>query len=714
MKRDEVFPRWARELERYLPVKSLYFLHANIHDRYPWPFRTTTVSIPGLQQSPRVLEWFQKNSGRFTVEGESVTAREFLYSAEREHLIALANETMPIIKGIEKLYSESRDFGDIATPAGINWSTRTLSDWLNDFLLLQGYSVISLYDIVDGFVFPDSNPEMKSNFDKLAQARESRIDTQAEARGQAARSDEQGPRNSQGRQKTQPAQDIHRIRTALANTDIATAVVIRYFSRTITSPTTPDADENRLFVSIMKAADEAGAVWVNNTLRRNILILVCDRINDLPPWLYLGNPMAKQLQIDLPDQYWRRLFFSTNRTRFHTDEALSDEAALADAERVFCDMTSGMTTTDMHNIRSISRNEQVSIRMMRNIIERYKFGIIESEWDKIEHSKLEQAQTHLERRVRGQPVAVQHVLDIIKRSATGLSGIQQSAYSNRPRGVLFFAGPTGVGKTEMAKAIAELLFGDDKRCIRFDMSEYAAEHADQRLLGAPPGYVGYEEGGQLTNAVRSSPFSVLLFDEIEKAHERILDKFLQIIDDGRLTDGRGETVYFSESIIIFTSNLGVMIRDDAGHRVPNTDPDMDYDQLSERIRDAIHTFFSVEINRPELYNRFGENFVVFDYIREGIVGQIVDKILDTFVSRLERDKKISTIFSPAVREFLTAKGMENRDNGGRGIGNIIERYLVNPFARHLFDNRINGPAEITVTRIDDSNPKKIVLEVATR
>jgi len=281
----------------------------------------------------------------------------------------------------------------------------------------------------------------------------------------------------------------------------------------------------------------------------------------------------------------------------------------------------------------------------------------------------------------------------------------------RPRGVLFFAGPTGVGKTEMAKAIAELLFGDEKRCIRFDMSEYAAEHADQRLLGAPPGYVGYEEGGQLTNAVRTSPFSVLLFDEIEKAHERILDKFLQIIDDGRLTDGRGETVYFSESIIIFTSNLGVMTRDEAGHRVPNTDPDMDYDELSTRIRAAIQTFFSVDINRPELYNRFGENFVVFDYIREGIVGQIVDKILETFVARLERDKKISTTFSPDVRAFLTAKGMENRDNGGRGIGNIIERYLVNPFARYLFDNRIVSEARLTIARIDDSNPKKIVLEV---
>lgn len=131
---------------------------------------------------------------------------------------------------------------------------------------------------------------------------------------------------------------------------------------------------------------------------------------------------------------------------------------------------------------------------------------------------------------------------ILIRAYTGLSGLQHSAKARTPKGALFFVGPTGVGKTELAKSLAQFLFGDEDACIRFDMSEFNHEHADQRLVGAPPGYVGYEQGGQLTNAVKNRPFSLLLFDEIEKAHPRILDKFLQILEDGRLTDGKGETI----------------------------------------------------------------------------------------------------------------------------------------------------------------------------
>ena len=141
-------------------------------------------------------------------------------------------------------------------------------------------------------------------------------------------------------------------------------------------------------------------------------------------------------------------------------------------------------------------------------------------------------------------------------------------------GLMFFAGPTGVGKTEMAKAIAAFLFGDESFCIRFDMSEYAQEHSDQKLFGAPPGYVGYEEGGQLTNKLKANPFCVLLFDEIEKSHPKILDKFLQVLEDGRMTDSRGEIVYFSEAIIIFTSNfnintiIDVSIKNSINNRLP--------------------------------------------------------------------------------------------------------------------------------------------------
>ena len=708
MNRDEVFPRWARELERYLPVKSLYFLHDNIHDRYPFPHRETKIEIPGLAGNADLVRELGRDPDRFRVEGDTVTLSGILYRAERDLLLERAGTNGPQQKAIAALYADSRDFAPFASPAEVTWTRIGLNDWLYSFLATQGYSVVTYFDIADGFSFPDGNVDMRKIFAKLATAREDRIATEDEVRAQAPRAG--AGQRTPASLSVVPETALTQIRAALRNSEIPVAVVIHFSSRLVSNPSSLTPDENRTLVHLMKAAEEAATSWTDERLRRNLLLLVCERLNDLPPWVYLGNPQAKQLQIDLPDQHWRRLFFATNRNRFHGSEALTDAAELGKTGRVFCDMTSGMSGIDMENIRDLSINERLDCRGMKGIVERYKFGITESEWDRIERRKLETAGDKLGERVKGQPQAISHVLDIIKRAATGLSGIQQSSSSNRPRGILFFAGPTGVGKTEMAKAMAELLFGDEKKCIRFDMSEYAAEHADQRLLGAPPGYVGYEEGGQLTNALRQSPFCVLLFDEIEKAHPRILDKFLQILDDGRLTDGRGETVYFSEAIIIFTSNLGVKTSGPDGRLTDNTTPDMSYTEVRDRMREAIREFFGNHINRPELYNRFGENFVVFDYIREPIVREIVSRILGNFCERLARDRHVTVAFGAEVTAFLTARSMDNRENGGRGIGNIAERFLVNPFARWLFDNEVGAGETIEVRAIRETADGQVEVE----
>ena len=311
-------------------------------------------------------------------------------------------------------------------------------------------------------------------------------------------------------------------------------------------------------------------------------------------------------------------------------------------------------------------------------------------WRKIERKRIRDGAATIARRVVGQDHAVVHMLDIIKRAATGIGGSRRGA---RPRGIAFLAGPTGVGKTELAKTVTELLFGDESAYIRFDMSEFSSEHSDQRLIGAPPGYVGYDVGGELTNAVRERPFSVVLFDEIEKAHPRILDKFLQILDDGVLTSGRGDRVYFSEALIVFTSNLGIYSTGQDGIRIANVTPDQPFEEVRSRVRAEIGNHFKLVLNRPEILNRFGENVIVFDFIRPPVAEQIFASMVEgVLVDAAASGHQIS--IAPQAMNALRQLCTADLTNGGRGIRNKIEAHLINPLARALFDRERGGPAVV--------------------
>ncbi|MDE6289789.1 MAG: AAA family ATPase, partial [Ureaplasma sp.] len=202
---------------------------------------------------------------------------------------------------------------------------------------------------------------------------------------------------------------------------------------------------------------------------------------------------------------------------------------------------------------------------------------------------------------------------------------------------MFFAGPTGTGKTELSKSIAEFIFGDEKRIIRFDMSEFNHEHSDQRLIGAPPGYVGYDAGGELTNKVKENPFSVLLFDEIEKAHNKILDKFLQILEDGRLTSSQGEIIDFSQTFIIFTSNIGAN----------KANVNSSFDDLEKYFVNEVKKYFYEELQRPEILNRFSEkNIVAFNFITDfNIIKEIVESKLNKIIKNLLEEKNISLTYN---------------------------------------------------------------------
>lgn len=245
-----------------------------------------------------------------------------------------------------------------------------------------------------------------------------------------------------------------------------------------------------------------------------------------------------------------------------------------------------------------------------------------------------------------------------------------------------------------------LVHGNILDLVSFPVSEYAAAHADQKLLGSPPGYVGYEEGGQLTNAIKENPFSVLLFDEIEKAHRRIFDKLLQILDDGRLTDGKGETVYFSECIIVFTSNLGT-VADSRDGRGALVTPEMTYDEVRDTIPGRIRDHFYFTLGRPEILNRFGDNFVVFDFIRPPADAAIVQLLVKQLQTALQEDRGIQLVLESAVVDRLNRLAEDNLAFGGRGIRDVIDSALVNPLAAWLFDNNVEGDTRLRLTACVD-------------
>jgi ATP-dependent Clp protease ATP-binding subunit ClpA len=430
-----------------------------------------------------------------------------------------------------------------------------------------------------------------------------------------------------------------------------------------------------------------------------------DRENEIPDWFSVSNVKLRSIGIPRPDFEVRRIVI--NALCRHID-GFSELPAEKQKENIslFIDQTAKMYGTEIISIVQLARTEKLCFGEIGEAIKRYRVGVTENPWAKLDHDKIKNADQLLGQRVKGQQDAVHKAVDIIRRAVFNLSGSQYSRFSMRPKGVLFFAGPTGVGKTELAKAVTELLFGSENNYLRFDMSEFGHEHSDQRLVGAPPGYVGYDVGGELTNSVKQNPFSVILFDEIEKAHPKILDMFLQILDDGRLTSGRGETVYFTESLIIFTSNLGIYEMMPDGTKVQRVNPEMEYAQIRKEVIGAIEDFFKYKIARPEILNRIGDNVVVFDFIRKEIAKRILDRMLDNIKAKLLEANGVGLEIPPQTYEFLLTVCTTDLGMGGRGIGNKVETAILNPLSSALFEGGFQKGQTLRVTFNAD---RKLVL-----
>ncbi len=457
------------------------------------------------------------------------------------------------------------------------------------------------------------------------------------------------------------------------------ACVFNLASRLSSSPEDLTPEENAVFMNLYLGAADAIR---GDGAHVNTLVLVVNRASDVPSWLTRGNPDVRVISIPNPDRPAREAYL---------DRAFPDltDPSLAKVRGKLIDTTDAMKLVELDELRRLYARGGTEPAAIPQLVDLYKYGIRENQWTAMLDKLRDDPAAALRRRVKGQEPAIDKIVTVLKRSVLGFSGMQHSS-GTKPKGVLLLAGPTGTGKTEMVKATTELLFGDERSYLRFDMSEYAAENADQKLFGAPPGYVGYEAGGQLTNAVRANPFSVLLFDEVEKAHPSIMDKFLQILEDGRMTDGQGQTVYFSETIIFFTSNVGISeeMLDEHGRIVGRRNivhPGEPYDVIRAKVEAAMATHF-----KPEVLNRIGDNIVVFDYISPEASRLILQAQLAKINGNVRTRCGITVAASEALTEHLLEAAMadEVRENGGRGIGNLVENAYLNPLATFIFDNGI--------------------------
>jgi len=604
---------------------------------------------------------------------------------------------------------------------GYHSTTPFLTAYFQDL----SFGLVMQYDPIDGFTY--AQPEMRGTFERLARQQLQGNDSPSATVPSVAPGTVSPPNPAPdpaapdagaspprrrgpgavlqglgqgGSQRLAPEEAFGRLRAVVRQADVPTVAVIDLGDMLTADPDRYATEERNALVLLKKCTLEAAVIRQGPlTGYRNTVIILASDLQRVPVWFHANNPYVALVQATVPNRDERQQFVQRFGAGFFGGNSLA-AADLTSAAEELAELTEGFQTLDLEALRHTSYRERIPLdpRNLLRLVDFYKFGQREEPFEQLSPEKVSRAQADLSQTVIGQPRAVEAVTTMLTSAKVGISMSQVQGRNSRPKGVFFFVGPTGVGKTELAKSLTRLIFGDESAFARFDMSEYKEEHAAEKLAGSPPGFVGYEEGGHLTNRVLERPYSILLFDEIEKAHPKVLDKFLQILEDGRLTDGKGQTAYFNQTVIIFTSNIGASdLSDPQSGAVVRRGimsavqaqgvEQFPYGQVEEHFRQEVAWYFTSRIGRAELLNRLGDNIVVFDLLRPQFVEAIGQKFLRQLAASALDKHGLGLSFTPSVLEYL-AQRMVEADNvlfGGRRIKTLLESLVERPLNRWLFE-----------------------------
>ena len=562
------------------------------------------------------------------------------------------------------------------------------------YLKNEGYEIIAYYDVIDGFDIESIDTEIsKHNLIEFLGANNANVKSYF------------GSKQIDKIEKNL-SDTLSLFRYLVSNNQKLSVGIINYTSRFSSDPNLLAEEERRHFLKLLKSAQEARILPDKNGMR-NILIFICDKLSDIPVWILLENPLTRGIEVLKPNKDERNQFFHVQSERFYQEEMPMDVKKIS---TVFSDITDGFANQELENLVTISMQEKIHVNNIQQIVDLFKYGTKENFWEDLEKSKIDNAEAELNKRVLGQNLAIKKSVEVIRRAKLGLHTIDQKKHKkNKPKGVLFFAGPTGVGKTELAKSLAELVFNDEDAILRFDMSEYNDSNSDVKLIGSPPGYVGYEEGGQLTEKVRRKPYSIVLLDEIEKAHPDVFHLLLQVLDDGVLTDSFGRRVDFKNTIIIMTSNIGSRQLKDFGQGVGfNTSAKKSEKSTYAKgvIENALKKAFA-----PEFLNRI-DDVVIFDSLSRDDIHKIIDIELAHLFDRI-KDLGYNIEVTDKARDFIVEKGWDEQ-YGARPLKRAIQKYIEDLLAEEIIKHNVKEGDKIIVNHKEKDEELTIKISKAKK